>query len=899
MANPLDTPQVGRQDGAPSDLHNRFIKDFLDTEESSPKKTSTEQPKPTGTTDGVVLGRPTTVTTGELSPFQSRAASLDMTTRVRNNIADASNRVTGSNLSRPVMGANNLYGETGKLTPYQSPFSGKVSYLDVVRGQAARPIEPMRLPADIVLNATPIPAAAEVKPVKSADGKSVYESTESGGWQIKDKFGQVTTEHVDFPGKKITNVETQPDGSVKLTIDGGKIVRERPEGGRVHYADDAAFKANHPSEIAGKSKDIVWDGDKVKSFYSHLTKTTWHQIADDVWANDANATSGWNGHIDYDGEKGTFRRTILGTGADKGVRDESRANGIKDTFKPDGSMQMEVPYPDGAKVTFKFKQGFPQGSDTLTQPEEFIFVDPKGAETIWKKIGPSEYQSGGGTKWKADIEVKQDGTYSFKDLDTQETSVRTKAGHQERITPKDNQLFEKESGKFTRVKVGDDEMQIDYGADGKPSEYRVLNKNLRITRGTNGDWNDAAIDGGKPFESLKKFEKDIYTHSELDPYQKFRMADSVAKFRALTRFDAAQKDKVFVEADRLLNGRTDSVMSAAEKANYADQLFWHIVNDRRNEQGVYGTCSVTALRGISYKEQPWVIAKLTADLANDGQLVTRDGSTIKPKLDSMRVRPGSPEENFPPTPPNRSALNKLWDVAAVNVSVQRDTKDPLGGTVPKGSLSYEEVPPTGRSDSGSRTVKTDSTGAEYVLQSTSKSGVTTPYDTPRVGFPSRIADIWNQLTGEKLTDRFLVHDNRWVDDSVVFANLVGSKQKTESDVEAVLKKNDRAKVTQINTGVIEQRYRQQQAVNEGKDPKTIARPAGGEHILLVTGYDAASKTVTIDNSWSLGYDMPNQAEAKAAGKDVAKTVFVTLTDLYDAMKTTTSGDSSTWSWMKR
>lgn len=740
----------------------------------------------------------------------------------------------------------------------------------------------------------PAPRPASVAGV---DGTTTYEATESGAWQIKDKAGKVSSEHADFPGVQIKNVEAEPDGSVKLTLENGKIVRESKEGGRAHFPDEAAFKANHPNELVGRLKNIVWQGDDVKSFTSNSTGKNWYQIAKDSWAENPNATLGWNGHIEVDGQKGVFARTY-NDGPTKGLRTETRTNGITESYKPDGSMDLEVPFSGDRKFTFKFNERFEPGKNVLTQPQELRIAEKDGSETIWTKIGPQEYQSNLGTKWKTDIQVKKDGTYSYKDLDNGERVVRTIDGRYEEERPADKTLIVKESGQLTRVKIGDNDIQIDYAADGSTSEIRHINKNLKLTAAADGTFTDSPIEIGKPYTKPEKFEIDVYTHPHLEADQKVRLLENVGTFRGMTKFSDAEKTKVFTEADRLLHGRKDSVMSAKEKASYADQLFWHIVNHTRNEQGSNGTCSVTALRGIALKERPSLVAKVTADLANDGQLTVLDGSVIKPKLDSMRVRTGSPEATFPPKSPNRSALGKMWDVAMCNVSLQRDTKDAFGTTVPKGSLSFEETTPTGRSDSGARTVRKDSNGNEYVLNK-QKNGTYTPYDSPRVGFPSRIADIWHQVSGEKLTDRFLVHNNRWLDDAAKFKNLVGEPQKSEQEVEAVLLKNDLPKVVQANTGILDQRFRQQQALNEGKDPNTVARPAGGEHLFLVTGYDAATKTVTIDNSWSAGYDVPNKAQAAAEGKDASKMIFISLSDLYTAMSTTTNGDGSTLAWVSR
>lgn len=841
MAKPLDTAQQGATPSAADDgVHKVFVRDLLDEMGSAFTPTpSSLDTKPTTLTDGRGSALPAGFPSASLFDFISGVKNFPLAETLR------------ASMSAPLLDSGDVSGTQKNGT--------KLPGLDVVG-----------------LNP------------KSKNGSAPQKET------YKSPFGKNELSYLDpIDQLRVADAKVEKPNPV----DGRQVLRETTDGGRSIYPDDDAFKANHPSELAGRLKDIVWDGDKIKSFHSVRTNANWYQVGDNIWANSPNAASGWHGKVEIDGKTGVFSRTTL-SGAEQGLRDESRANGINESYKPDGSMSVEVPYPDKTKFSFKFKETFGPDKDVLKQPEEIKIAEKDGAETVWKKTGPTEYTSSSGAKWNTEVEVKKDGTYSYKDIDGGERAVRTLSGHYEKENLKDKTLVEKESGKITRVKVGDDDVQIDYAADGSTSEIRHVNKNLKLTRAADGSFADSAIDSSKPYAKLEKFDADIYTHNDLDAFQKIRLIDNVTKFRETSKFSSTEKDKVFKEADRLLHGRADSVMTSAEKANYADQLFWHIANDRRNDQGSNSTCSVTALRGIALKEKPSVVAKLAADFANDGQFVTLDGTTIKPKLDSVRVRPGSPEETFPPKPGSRSALGKLWDVCAVNISMQRDTTDPLGSVCGKGVMCYEEVAPTGRSDSGARLIRTNSDGSQLVLYS-SKNGIANPYDSPRVGFPSRIADIWNQMTGDKLTDRFLVHQNRWVDNETTFKDLVGAKQKSVQELEAMLLKNDLPKITQGNTGVLEYRYRQQVAINEGKDPNAVAKPTGGEHLFLVTGYDAASKTVAVDNSWNPLYDVQTKAEAAAQGKDLNKTVFITLNDLYEVMSSTSSGDGSTFVWYRR
>lgn len=737
-------------------------------------------------------------------------------------------------------------------------------------------------------------------PVLSADGLGAYTRDEAtGNWKLTDGKGKTSTAHSDFPDKAIKNVEKQADGSVKLTLDGGKIVRDRGDGSRLHYPDDDAFKADHPNRTYRADntyRDVEWDGNKIASFKTSTSKDRFHQVAEDQWSTDPKAKSGWKGHIEINGQNGDFTRNRLEADV-RGIRDVWRSDNINETHKPDGSMEVEVPYFDGSKRIFNFKEGFTAGKDVLKQPESFKVIDTGGAEHNWKKLNGNEYDSDGEKK-TVEVELTKAGKYSFKDLKSEWSIVRTPQGFVEENAPKDKSYTVTDKGKVTKAKIGDQEFDIKYGADDKPREIKHVNENRVWTKESDGSWSDAALDKSKPYVKPDAFEKTIVTHPQLNPSQMARMIENVRAFRAMPEHSDAEKAEVFKQAERLLGGRADSPFSAKEKANFADQLFWHVVKHDRNEQGQTNNCNVTVLRGLALKESPSTVAKVVADICNDGFITTQDGSKIEPKLASLKPRPGSPEDTFPPAAGARTALGKLWDVTAIDTYYRRQEKDPFGAKIDKGAMWYEEVAPTGRSDTGSRLVCLDKNGQEKFLAK-NKDGSVDPIDSPRM-FPSRIADSFHQMTGQTLKDRFYVHSNRYIDDEKVFKDLCDGKISNQKDVESLLAKSDRCRIFQGNTGILSLRHKQQVAVDKGEDPSKIAKPAGGEHVWLVPKFDKASQTVSIDNSWDYSYDMKNGAEAKAAGKDPKKLITMSVADLYKSMEDSSSGDSYTltWQWRK-
>ena len=91
-------------------------------------------------------------------------------------------------------------------------------------------------------------------------------------------------------------------------------------------------------------------------------------------------------------------------------------------------------------------------------------------------------------------------------------------------------------------------------------------------------------------------------------------------------------------------------------------------------------------------------------------------------------------------------------------------------------------------------------------------------------------------------------------------------------------------------------------INEGKDPNTIAMPTGGQHLMMIAGYDPVSKTVEVDNSWGQISDFATREQLLEAGIDPATRVTFSTADLYNSMQrkanTTSSKTFKQWFWMR-
>lgn len=569
------------------------------------------------------------------------------------------------------------------------------------------------------------------------------------------------------------------------------------------------------------------------------------------------------------------------------VKEEVRSDGVVERYFSDGSMEFTVKYPDGVTRSFKFKEGFSKSKTVLSQPEFFTVTSSDDTSSIWRKLKDDLYEEDG-VQNRLKVEVKKDGTYTFRNLTSGYSAIRDLKGNVETVEPfVDGSLLTVRNGQQVAFELGETKVLIQSNTNGEPVKITSEKDNLVFTRQTDGTWLAAKLDATKAAKTLSDFEKKVTASGAFSPSAKVRIVENWKKFEADSSFTAQQKTDFKKSVFSLIDANSKSPFTDKERANYADQLLFHVVHLNRNAQGKNNSCNVTVLRGLLSREHPEVLAKIVAEVVNSGEFKTKDGSVIKLPADFLRPISGQPENTFPPSPGKRTALGKLWDVVAINVYYQRQTVDELGYVVSKGSLTYQEVKPTSSSDTGNRLVREYSNGTLVALGK-SKNGKYYYVDQPRM-FASRIADIHYQMTGFNLKGKFLIHANRGVGNSTTFNTYVGNKINDKAELEGILKSGGLPVIIQGNTGILKQRYQQQNAVNKGQSKNSIGLSSGGEHVWLVTAYDAATKTVTIDNSWYPGYDVLSKSDAKAQGKNMKLHVAVTLDDLYNSMQRSSSG----------
>ncbi|MCA9816046.1 MAG: hypothetical protein KC652_13085 [Cyanobacteria bacterium HKST-UBA01] len=767
--------------------------------------------------------------------------------------------------------------------------------------------------------------------VEEPSGQSWHLQDTEGG-EITDKLpGMVETASDDTSIKhRIEAVEPQSDKSIKLSLEDGSVLRSRPDGSVLRYADEAAFSAGRPSDVYkpnGDHNSYVFEGDEIKE--AHLSKD-FYKVSDNIWATSPTARSGWHGKLELDGRTGDLRVTAL-SGTESGVTNLYKAGGRHEILRPDGTAEFSFKVDgDPAERTFKFDQSFGSGgasgdsdsASVLTQPLSMKVKGEDGKISTWTRIGGDgdRYVCDGEGK-RARIEVSRDEhdhlSYRFENLDTgYKKEVSNGILRETRVEGDTTEVTE--NGKTLEISIGASRMFMDKSVDKvedtagdsgngeafvrieQPSLNRLWTKDLH------GDWKDEALSTELPYESPGELSRLISENSNLDDRQKLRMLENVDAM-SMEGHSPEELERFYQETTRLLTepeGKK-SFFNAAERADLVEQLLFHAVNEEDNNQGVNPSCSMTGLRGLLLYDKPSVVAGLVADIADSGSFKTTDGSVITPPPESLKIRSGSPEAQFPPKGSSRSWLSQIWDVTAYNVHYQRQTTDRHTGMALKNERMEYELRQAADGDSGCRLVKTGPNGERTVLAKNYTDNTLEQYHDIGM-YLDQCLDVYHQITGETLKGRAFTGANSYVGDKSVFNALGGERWSDLSSLERDLTRIEKADqwpvYISLQSSVLKQRRDQQKSLDKGESPNSVPLGTGGYHILLINDFDPVSKTIQVDNSWGDAYDIETREELLAAGIDPATRITFSTQDLFNAMQRSANAPSKKnfkgWYWMK-
>lgn len=547
---------------------------------------------------------------------------------------------------------------------------------------------------------------------------------------------------------------------------------------------------------------------------------------------------------------------------------------------------------------------------------------PDGSSVKYERVADGEYKypSDGKDKiLKASITVDRDGVYRYEEKEGNKKIITRKIEGVSIIEdPVEKSRIEKHGEQVTKVMRDGKTVELIRDSDKSILELRDSASNISYKKDSTGVFVASPIDAAKPFNKLdqlsrfgnpiieesgtvnfisdegtqirqrpgekgelisakentlkavlqndvlpdlekQRIEKninDFIKRADLEPQLKALFLEHLEK-AASTRADISntEKTEIYKHLNRLLESQSDKVFNAKEKALLSTQLIWHIANPTSNQQGQNPTCQVTTIRGKMLYEQPAHFARMMTDVITTGEFKSADKSNIKIPSSSMRIAKDSEESKFPPEDGARTWLGKLSDVTCANIHWQRQTKTPDGlYSVAQGKIVYRHDLSETSKDGSARVCIESGDGKLYPQNGKDGKLLKQPYL-----FAADIANVYSQICGS--SDTVIIGANR---PEITSGPGVGVCS-GEEQLHGQLQKGG-IKIAQIWTG----------AEWVWKEPvkkygiKT-AEDGDGEHVVLVTGYDPKTRTVSIDNSWSSKYD-------RLAGDRR-----ITLKELYKAM----------------
>lgn len=691
------------------------------------------------------------------------------------------------------------------------------------------------------------------------------------------------SEVIKLDGKEYTRIANPKDGS-QVDIAGNQVQVKAGDGSSRVFTTGADGKEVIKESVTRNGKTESWTrGERLAS-----GNYTWSNDQDPSKREERGAVTQQDGKlaIEYpDGKK--FQSSTSGT-----ERIENSKEGWYREFR-DGRPS-ENKYPDGTIRKFTF-----DGPSDSPKTLEIIPPDGKG-RTLYTKVSEGVYSyEDGKQKWNANISVSKEGTYKFVDNDDKgKTTTRLIDGHMTVENPADKSRVEKFNNEITKVIRDGKAIEVVRDRNNAPVELKDEASNTSYKKNEKGEWVSSAIDASKPFSKddllrkgdvsidesgkvnfiaadgqqisqnpgekaqlinskeksieaclnnasmtdeqkarLRKNIEDFSSRTDITAKDKAVFQESLAKIAARQDISDKEKADTYSQLGRLLESKSNTMFKAAERAQLAEQLVWHIANPGDNAQGANPNCQVTVIRGKLLYEKPSQFARMMTDVITTGQFVTKDGSTIKVPAASVKVGKGSEESTFPPQDGTRSWMGKISDVTCANIHWQRQSHNPRGEYVGPGQLVYNEEPPTGRKDTGGRIHREPGDGYRYEQTDTAGNVLKTPNL-----YTNDIADVYKQIAGP--TSTVVVGAPR----NEIKAGS-GVAVVTEDQLHGLLSREKGVHVAQIWTGtdwVWDEPNRK-----AGITPKDSGHD---EHVVLIKDYDPITKTVAVDNSWSSIYD---------------------------------------------
>ncbi len=288
--------------------------------------------------------------------------------------------------------------------------------------------------------------------------------------------------------------------------------------------------------------------------------------------------------------------------------------------------------------------------------------------------------------------------------------------------------------------------------------------------------------------------------------------------------------KTYREISRVLEAKGTQPMDDRKRVRVALGIMAMAAEPTSNDQGSHNTCNVTAIENRLFTREPSSAAKLIADVATTGKYVAADGTTVKLDRGSFSTH-GEEANNAPRGTNERNYASQLFDVASVNLVLVKHNE----ATIPPGDLRYTQERPTSYRDSGER-VRDYSTNPPTLIGDN-------PYEAAMFDGMLKINTL---ITGRFEPEAFMVHRDAQPQGSTV--TPFDTKEEFEARIAAAKESGGLPIILGVHSNNppffdTESRY-----------PLRVDHATQDGHIVLVTGYDPVTHTVTYDNQWGNGQD---------------------------------------------
>lgn len=350
---------------------------------------------------------------------------------------------------------------------------------------------------------------------------------------------------------------------------------------------------------------------------------------------------------------------------------------------------------------------------------------------------------------------------------------------------------ERAEGNFTLVQTRDGKMEVaDRGPDGRDRVSTLM-----------GD------------QSLTKDRGDLIDRAErhiTDPAQLAKFKADMVRFESRAQERGLKPDQVrdtYKAIGRLFDGGNDEIIPQSERNMLAQQVMNNAASPTSIDQGYHNTCNMATVESNIYTRDPERAAGLVADVALTGKYTASDGTPVT--VPAGVLTPDHEAVNHPPVDGKRSFASQMFQMTAINLLYQKD-----GGWW---TYTQTDVPASEReTDTGER--------ARFL-------GIPHPFASRDPGVTIRdMARTHEIITGRK--DR----------DLIMFVGKSDSSNPSLTGVSSPSELTDR----------LDQMQRQGRLptillVHTGNPP--FSHQTGGWHVVSITGSDAASGTVQMDNQW--------------------------------------------------